>query len=54
MRTYAPRAFTYGCRVDPRDAAEQLGIRQGAKGANIQLVDPNDTGAVNCCSSDVL
>ena len=29
---------------DPRDAAELLGIRRGAKGANVQLVGPNDAG----------
>jgi hypothetical protein len=29
---------------DPRDAAELLGIRPGARGANVQLVGPNDSG----------
>lgn len=29
---------------DPREAIEGLGIRRAAKGANIQLVGPNDTG----------
>jgi hypothetical protein len=32
---------------DPRDAAELLGIRPGAKGANVQLVGPNDSGVFN-------
>ena len=29
---------------DPREAVERLGIRRAAKGANIQLVGPNDAG----------
>jgi hypothetical protein len=29
---------------DPRDAIERLGLRGEAKGANIQLVGPNDAG----------
>jgi hypothetical protein len=29
---------------DPRDAAEQLDIRLGSKGANVQLLDPDDAG----------
>ncbi len=29
---------------DPREAAERLGIRRAAKGANLQLVGPNDAG----------
>jgi len=29
---------------DPREAIERLGIRRAAKGANIQLVGPNDAG----------
>ena len=29
---------------DPRDAIERLGIRRAAKGANIQLVGPDDAG----------
>lgn len=29
---------------DPREAAERLGVRRAAKGANLQLVGPNDVG----------
>ena len=29
---------------DPRDAVEQLGIREGAKGANVQILGPDDAG----------
>jgi hypothetical protein len=29
---------------DPRDVVEQLGIRQGFKGANVQILGPDDTG----------
>ena len=29
---------------DPREAAERLGIRRAAKGANMQLAGPNDAG----------
>lgn len=29
---------------DPREAADRLGVRREAKGANIQLVGPNDAG----------
>ncbi len=29
---------------DPREAAEQLGVREAARGANVQLVGPNDAG----------
>lgn len=29
---------------DPRDVVEQLGIRQGSKGANVQILGPDDAG----------
>jgi hypothetical protein len=29
---------------DPRDASESLGVRRTAKGANVQMVGPNDAG----------
>ena len=29
---------------DPRDVAEQLGIRQESRGANVQILGPNDAG----------
>ena len=29
---------------DPRNVVEQLGIRQGSKGANVQILGPDDTG----------
>jgi hypothetical protein len=46
---------------DPRDAGELLGIRPGSKGANLQLVGPNDSGVFDgeyahdglCCVAPV-
>jgi hypothetical protein len=38
------RLITVYVGGDPRDAAEFLGVRRGAKGANVQLVGPNDSG----------
>ncbi len=31
---------------DPRDVVEQLDIRQGSKGANVQILGPDDAGAL--------
>lgn len=38
------RLTTVYIHGDPREAAQRLGIRRVTKGANIQLVGPNDTG----------
>jgi len=38
------RLITVYVSGDPRDAVEFLGVRREAKGANVQLVGPNDSG----------
>ena len=38
------RLTTVYVNGDPRDVVEQLGIRQGSKGANVQILGPDDAG----------
>ena len=40
------RLTTVYVDVDPRDVVEQLDIRQGSKGANVQILGPDDAGAL--------
>lgn len=33
---------------DPRDASDAVGLRRGAKGANVQVIGPDDEGVFDC------